>query len=173
MDPRFVERHWTDLPNLARLRDRGSFAPLATTTPPQSPVAWSTFITGLDPAEHGIFDFVHRDPSTLEPFSSMDKTEEPRFALPFGPYRLPLSSARVALLRKGKAFWQSLVEHRIPVTVIHIPVNYPPLASGEPRSPANRARPIFAAPRALSVFTPTIPQRSQVLWTGASSLEPG
>jgi predicted AlkP superfamily phosphohydrolase/phosphomutase len=131
MDPEFVERHWNDLPNLAQLRRRGNFARLATTTPPQSPVAWSTFITGLDPAEHGIFDFVHRDPSTLDLFSSMDKTEEPRFELPFGPYRLPLSPARVTLLRKGKVFWQILVEHDIPVTIIRIPVNYPPLPSGE------------------------------------------
>jgi predicted AlkP superfamily phosphohydrolase/phosphomutase len=131
MDPGFVERHWNDLPNLAQLRRRGGFARLATTTPPQSPVAWSTFITGLDSAEHGIFDFVHRDPATLEPFSSMDKTEEPRFVLPFGPYRLPISPARVTLLRKGKAFWQTLTEHDIPVTIIRIPLNYPPLPSGE------------------------------------------
>jgi len=61
MDPAFVERHWADLPNLARLRQRGSYSHLETTDPPQSPVAWSTFITGLDPGEHGIFDFVHRD----------------------------------------------------------------------------------------------------------------
>lgn len=61
----------------------------------------------------------------------MDKTGEPRFKLPFGPYRLPLSPARVTLLRKGKAFWQSLVEHGIPVTIIHIPVNYPPLPFGD------------------------------------------
>ena len=31
--------------------------------PPQSPVAWSSFTTGLEPARHGIFDFVHRDPA--------------------------------------------------------------------------------------------------------------
>src|SRR5436190_21930002 len=61
MDPNFVERHWNSLPNLARLRDQGYFGRLGTTTPPQSPVAWSTFITGLEPGEHGIFDFVHRD----------------------------------------------------------------------------------------------------------------
>ena len=92
MDPAFVERHWSDLPNLTKLRDHGSYSHLATTDPPQSPVAWSTFITGLDPSEHGIFDFVHRDPVTMEPYLSTDKTLEPRFVLPLGPYRLPLSS---------------------------------------------------------------------------------
>jgi predicted AlkP superfamily phosphohydrolase/phosphomutase len=81
MDPVFVERHWADLPNLARLRQRGSYSHLETTDPPQSPVAWSTFITGLDPGEHGIFDFVHRDPVTLEPYLSTDKTLGPRFTL--------------------------------------------------------------------------------------------
>jgi predicted AlkP superfamily phosphohydrolase/phosphomutase len=131
MDPGFVERHWADLANLAQLRRRGAFARLATTMPPQSPVAWSTFITGLDPAEHGLFDFVHRDPKTLEPFSSMARTDEPRFELPLGPYRIPLSPARVRLLRKGEAFWQILAAQDIPVTVIHMPVNYPPVPAGE------------------------------------------
>ncbi|MES1262006.1 MAG: alkaline phosphatase family protein, partial [Acidobacteriota bacterium] len=95
MDPGFVERHWSALPNLDRLRREGSFQRLRTTTPPQSPVAWSTFITGLDPGEHGIFDFVHRDPVTKEPFLSTDRTEPPRFVLSLGEYRLPLSSPRI------------------------------------------------------------------------------
>lgn len=131
MDPAFVERHWADLPNLASLRARGSFARLATTTPPQSPTAWSTFITGLDPAEHGIFDFVHRDPATMQPFLSMSGTTEARFRIPLGPWELPLSRAQVVSLRKGKAFWQTLEEHGIPATIVHMPVNYPPVESGE------------------------------------------
>jgi predicted AlkP superfamily phosphohydrolase/phosphomutase len=131
MDPTFVERHWEALPNLADLRQRGSFARLRTTTPPQSPVAWSTFITGLDPEVHGIFDFVERDPSTLAPFSSMSQTEEPRFQLSLGPYEIPLSRARVTSLRKGKAFWQTLSELGIPVTIVRMPTNYPPLSYGE------------------------------------------
>jgi predicted AlkP superfamily phosphohydrolase/phosphomutase len=131
MDPEFVERHWADLPNLARLGERGSFVRLRTTTPPQSPVAWSTFITGLDPADHGIFDFVHRDPATLQPFLSMGETRPPRFAIPLGPYELPLSRPRVVSLRKGRAFWALLEEHGIPATVIHMPVNYPPADAGE------------------------------------------
>lgn len=130
MDPGFVERHWSDLPNLARLRDGGSFSRLGTTTPPQSPVAWSTFITGLEPSAHGIFDFVHRDATTLQPFSSMDRTEEPRFQIPLGPYLIPLSGSRVISLRKGTAFWQLLSNRGIPVSVIRMPTNYPPIAAG-------------------------------------------
>jgi predicted AlkP superfamily phosphohydrolase/phosphomutase len=131
MDPGFVERHWSDLPNLARMRARGSFTRLATTTPPQSPTAWSTFITGLDPADHGIFDFVHRDPATMQPFLSMTGTKEERFRIPLGPWRLPLSRSQVVSLRKGKAFWQTLGEHGIPAMIVHMPVNYPPVESGE------------------------------------------
>jgi len=130
MDPEFVERHWSDLPNLAALRDQGSFARLSTTTPPQSPVAWSTFTTGLDPSGHGIFDFVHRDPVTLEPFLSMGETRPPRFTIPLGPYELPLTRPHVVSLRKGKAFWELLEAHGIPATIIHMPANYPPVESG-------------------------------------------
>src|SRR4051812_27443380 len=65
MDPGFIERHWDVLPTLDRLRREGEFKRLETTMPPQSPVAWSTFITGMDPIGHGIFDFVHRDPATM------------------------------------------------------------------------------------------------------------
>jgi hypothetical protein len=90
----------------------------------------STAATGLEPASHGIFDFVHRDASTLLPFSSIGKAGEPRHTLSIGPYQLPLSRSRVVSLRKGTAFWQILSEHRIPVTVMRMPTNYPPLESG-------------------------------------------
>ena len=130
MDPGFVERHWSDLPNLNQLRTEGSFQRLATTNPPQSPVAWSTFITGLDPADHGIFDFVHRDPATQALFLSTDRTVPPRFTLSLGPYQLPLSNPRIETLRKGKPFWEVLDERSIPVTIVRMPVNYPPLRFG-------------------------------------------
>jgi predicted AlkP superfamily phosphohydrolase/phosphomutase len=131
MDPVFVERHWAELPNLARLRDQGGYSHLATTDPPQSPVAWSTFATGLDPDRHGIFDFVERDPGTMQPFLSMAESRPPRFALPLGPYELPLSRSRVVSLRKGKTFWQLMEDRGIATTIIHLPANYPPVDSGE------------------------------------------
>lgn len=130
MDPAFVERHWDTLPNLRRLRDGGKFSRLGTTMPPQSPVAWSTFITVLPPSEHGIYDFVHRDPASLQPYSSLSRTEEPRFQLSLGPYRFPLSTPRVTSLRRGTPFWEQLSRQGIPVTVIRMPTNYPPASSG-------------------------------------------
>lgn len=126
MDPGFVEAHWADLPNLKQMR----FSRLGTTTPPQSPVAWSTFATGLDPAEHGIFDFVHRDPVTHAPFLSTDRTDGPRFQIGIGPYVLPLSGSRVTALRHGRPFWQTLADRGVPVTVIRMPANYPPTPVG-------------------------------------------
>lgn len=56
-----------DLPNLARLRDQGTFRPLRPTIPSQTPVSWSTFATGLSPGRHGVFDFLKRDPETYRP----------------------------------------------------------------------------------------------------------
>jgi predicted AlkP superfamily phosphohydrolase/phosphomutase len=131
MDPNFLERHWSELPNVAHLRAQGGFRRLATTMPPQSPVAWSTFITGWDPAQHGIFDFVHRDPHTMQPFSSMARVVDPRFQIPLGPFVLPLSSARVETLRRGEPFWRMLWDRHIPVTIMHMPTNFPPEQAGQ------------------------------------------
>jgi predicted AlkP superfamily phosphohydrolase/phosphomutase len=45
------------LPTIARLRDQGRFGPLVSTEPPITPVAWTTFLTGLLPGRHGIYNF--------------------------------------------------------------------------------------------------------------------
>jgi predicted AlkP superfamily phosphohydrolase/phosphomutase len=126
MDPVFVETHFADLPNLNHLRQKGSFRRLATTIPPQSPVAWSSVITGMDPGGHGIFDFVHRNPTTRMPVSSMAGTTEPSRTLAIGPYLIPLSSGAVRSLRAGRAFWQVLAEHGVRSSVIRMPANFPP-----------------------------------------------
>jgi len=49
-----------ELPNLARWQREGQAARLPSTTPPVTFPAWSTFMTGLEPAEHGIFDFTQK-----------------------------------------------------------------------------------------------------------------
>jgi len=127
MDPEFLEKHWADLPNMDRLRRQGEFKRLATTMPPQSPVAWSTFITGMKPAGHGIFDFVERDPKTLLPRSSMGEITSGGISLPIGPYSLPLSHGHVETYRKGTPFWKILAAHDVPVTVLRMPTNFPPV----------------------------------------------
>jgi predicted AlkP superfamily phosphohydrolase/phosphomutase len=127
MDPGFLERHWADLPNMNRLRQEGEFKRLATTTPPQSPVAWSTFITGMRPTGHGIFDFVERDPDTMLPRSSMGETATGGTSLPIGPYLLPLSQGHVQTYRKGTSFWKILAAHKVPATILRMPTNFPPV----------------------------------------------
>jgi len=129
MDAGFLERHWNALPNLDRLRRTGEFRRMATTVPPQSPVAWSTFITGMDPGGHGIFDFVHRHPETMTPISSMAEIVPPAHTLRIGPYELPLWGGGVRRFLRGTAFWQLLDDAGVPVTLLRMPNNFPPLDS--------------------------------------------
>lgn len=56
---------WMDaglLPNLAALRDRGAYLPLASTRPPVTFPAWTTCVTGVNPGRHGVFDFTEMKP---------------------------------------------------------------------------------------------------------------
>jgi len=56
---------WMDsgaLPNLAALRARGIFMPLASTRPPVTFPAWTTCVTGVNPGRHGVFDFTEMMP---------------------------------------------------------------------------------------------------------------
>ena len=61
------------LPNIKRVMSSGGFMPLATANPPQSPVAWSNFITGMDPGGHGLFDFLAMDRKTMLPYLSSSR----------------------------------------------------------------------------------------------------
>jgi len=49
-------------PNLAAWRSGGVAWPLRSTVPPMSFPAWSTFLTGLGPGRHGLFDFTQKLP---------------------------------------------------------------------------------------------------------------
>lgn len=68
-DARLVEKYMAagELPNLAKLRQEGTYRPLLPTNPPQTPVSWSSFATGIDPGRTEIFDFLKRDPQTYLP----------------------------------------------------------------------------------------------------------
>jgi predicted AlkP superfamily phosphohydrolase/phosphomutase len=114
------------LPNFTRLAELGGFSPLGTSVPPQSPVAWSNFITGMDGGGHGIYDFVHRDPRTLLPYLSTSRTEDADNTLTLGRYQFPLSGGSVELLRHGTAFWEVLEQHGVETTIIRMPANFPP-----------------------------------------------
>ena len=49
------------LPNLHALMSRGAFAALESVQPPATLPNWTTFLTGVDPARHGVFDFTTRN----------------------------------------------------------------------------------------------------------------
>jgi predicted AlkP superfamily phosphohydrolase/phosphomutase len=119
------------LPNFARLARTGGFSPLETSIPPQSPVAWSEFITGLDASGHGIFDFVHRDPTTMLPYLSTSRTEDAHRFLKFGRWQVPLDSGKVELLRRGTPFWETLKAHGVRSTIIRMPANFPPSGTAD------------------------------------------
>ncbi len=116
-----------EMPNFKRLADTGGFTALGTSIPPQSPVAWSNFITGHDSGGHGIFDFIHRHPETMTPYLSTSEAAAGTM-WKVGKYHFPspLDGGSVDLLRKGEAFWTVLEEHGIETTVIRMPANFPP-----------------------------------------------
>ncbi len=117
------------LPNFKKLAASGSFLPLGSSVPPQSPVAWSNFITGTDPGGHAIFDFVHRDPRNYMPIFSASESLPGKHEIKLGDLILPLSGGKINNLRRGRAFWQILEDYDIPATIFKIPSNYPPVES--------------------------------------------
>jgi len=112
-------------PNFKKLAEMGTFAPLGTTMPALSPVAWSSFITGLSPGGHGIADFIVRDPETYIPFFSIWEPEGTARYFDVGDYRIPLGGSTVRNRRIGRPFWSYLTEQGIPATMIKVPTNFP------------------------------------------------
>jgi predicted AlkP superfamily pyrophosphatase or phosphodiesterase len=113
------------MPAFKSFMENHHWGPLQTTTPPQSPVAWSSFITGSNPGVHGIFDFVQRDVTTLSPFMSISRSFPADKKLTLGSWSIPLETGSVQLLRKGTPFWSVLEEQNIPVSLFQLPANFP------------------------------------------------
>ncbi|HXJ43968.1 MAG TPA: alkaline phosphatase family protein, partial [Bryobacteraceae bacterium] len=112
LDPGITERLMAEgqLPNFAKLQDTGSYRRLRTTFPALSPVAWSTFATGVNPGKHNIFDFLCRDLRTYVP---------------------ELSSAKVTkrgaeLRRRSEPFWKILGRYGVTSTILRVPITFPP-----------------------------------------------
>ncbi len=72
-DPSLFERMagQGQLPHLAKLMDAGGYSRLEVSSPPQTEVSWTCIATGTDPGNHGIFDFVLRDPNSYVPYVSI------------------------------------------------------------------------------------------------------
>ena len=120
LDPRILERLMDggQAPAFARLRALGAYRRLPTTTPPQSPVAWSTIATGSNPGRHGVYDFIRRDPGHYRPELSILRPN---------PRNL-LGRRRAMFLppRGATAFWSVASEAGIPASVIRWPLTLPP-----------------------------------------------
>lgn len=92
------------LPNLARLMERGAWAPLRSTTPPVTFPAWSSFLTGLEPGRHGLFDFTQKLP---------------------GAYRIRFANATD---RRGSSLFARISQAGGRVLVLGVPATFPPEA---------------------------------------------
>jgi len=103
MDPTLC-RKWMDegkLPNLKKLSEDGTFHVLDTTQPSESPTAWASFATGVNPGKHSIYDFLRRDFDTYLPDFNMIRKEPPEFLWGFFPTKRP----KVLSTRGGTSFW--------------------------------------------------------------------
>ncbi len=87
------------MPCLARLRDEGAWGPLTSVVPTHSAAAWTSFLTGQNPARHGITDFMVRQPD--------------------GTYRH-------ARPHPATTLWHHLGRGGLRVGAFNFPVSYPP-----------------------------------------------
>ena len=90
------------LPHLARWIRDGASTPLPSTTPPVTFPAWSSFMTGLEPGDHGIFDFSQKVP---------------------GRYRVRFVNATD---RRGESIFNAVSQAGGRVLVLGLPATYPP-----------------------------------------------
>jgi predicted AlkP superfamily phosphohydrolase/phosphomutase len=123
-DPQLVKQ-WMDtgkLPNIRKLTSTGTFQPLGTTNPPESPVAWATFATGMNPGGHGIFDFIRRNPENYLPEIALATPVPPRFLFGW----LPIRGASMVNNRHGVPFYKTLADAGIKTTVLRMPLEFPP-----------------------------------------------
>jgi len=96
---------WIDegrLPNLKKIQDEGVSGELASTIPPVTTPAWSSFMTGNNPGKHGVFYFMGRDKTTGR--------------------EVPVNSR----MRSGVTLWKLLSENGRKVLVLNCPTTYPP-----------------------------------------------
>jgi len=90
------------MPNLGALYASGKMRRMNSVYPTISSVAWSSFMTGVNPGQHNIFGFIDREPNPLDMF-------------------IPTSSAM-----KVRTLWEYLSSAGKRSVVINVPVTYPP-----------------------------------------------
>ena len=58
LDYKMIEAFSEDLPNIKRLMEDHVFRNVISTFPPILDTAWATIVTGLNPAQHGVVQFI-------------------------------------------------------------------------------------------------------------------
>jgi len=100
--PEVIFGDWLDeLPNIKKLMEEGCYAKINSTTPPVSVTAWTSMITGRSPANHGIFECLHKKSRSYE--------------------ISPHSSASI----KEKTIWDIASEHEKKSIVCFVPLTWP------------------------------------------------
>jgi len=163
------------LPFIQQLAKSGTFTSLATSNPPQSPVAWSNVISGAGAGVHQIFDFIHRDPRPdnpklpLHPFLSISEILPPEKtrAIDIGKWSIPLTRGKPVSLRRGSAFWDHLVINGVDTAIYRMPANYPPpevAGSGHFSSLCGMGTPdLLGTYGEFTLYTPDAPLRSRAV----------
>jgi len=123
LDPGYLRGMMADgtARNLASLAEAGVFSDLRTTCPAISPVAWSSFATGVNPGKHNIFDFLGRDLRTCIPELSSCRIRTARRS-----GLLRRARAEISLLRGSQPFWKVLGDKGVFSTVLRVPITFPP-----------------------------------------------
>src|SRR5919109_2294564 len=124
MDPHLVERWMQEgkLPHLSALAKKGGMFPLTTTHSPESPTAWASFATGVNPGKHNIYDFLVRDTATYLPDLGMVRREPAKFLFSY----IPLAKPKVHSIRGGTSFWVTAGRAGVRSSVLTVPVTFPP-----------------------------------------------
>jgi predicted AlkP superfamily phosphohydrolase/phosphomutase len=124
MDPTLAQRYMDEgkLPNLKALAAEGTFARLKSTQPSESPTAWSSFATGVNPGKHSIYDFLVRDLATYFPDFNMIRKHPPKFLWGL----IPTTPPKITSTRGGTSFWKTASADGIKSIVLTVPVTFPP-----------------------------------------------
>lgn len=101
--PELVER-WASqghLPHLRKLMEEGAFGPLESVIPPVTGAAWGSFLTGLNPGRHGVFEWLRQRE---------------------GGYHLgPIDGSALP----GPTLFEWLSAHGLRVGAVSVPLSYP------------------------------------------------
>ena len=124
MDPDLVREFMAagQLPNLAKVMNAGGLYDLDTTVSPESPTAWASFATGVNPGKHNIYDFLVRDTTTYMPDLGMVTRTPPTFLWNW----IPTSRPTITSLRGGTSFWVTAGQAGVRSSILTVPVTFPP-----------------------------------------------